>query len=620
MVSPTDGRRSVSSASTQTDDSLPDISTPIQPSKPTQPSVKPAPAYRFMDISPREEKSKRIAYAQALKEQIEEKKRLEDEKRRREKEEEELEERRYREQAQRMQKEYDCEQNLKLDMVIQVTLKIQYLLSILKNFQSNIENFTRISSQRQAQEELLRPRLAETDEEVKELKMRERLNRLRNGTDVNANAGRGVSIANLAAAHANRQHLQINGRAMDEALASVPSVNVLPEQDVEPAWDQDWSKYMQLEGVDLLREHRSQKERLQLPPVVDTASKLEQKTRWSREKSPVENGGYLPSSSGDAVRRTQAYREQAEAILRAPLDEEIISINPQEQRSAPQLPQRADTKRSAVSLPPPNRPKSPVLPALRTESRLRRNSKILDEKWQSLIYTRNRHRRRVHRREVVSGPPTPNVNRQPRANRQLPPGTSADAFVFPPRPPPNGRQDDRGYELLHEAGHRRGARPNGRVPPMADSPHNSHVQEPQTCTGVEKFPTLEGDSCTNVYRHLLPQLDQSSRGITWACRDFNKTPPNKLLHYTVYTIAAVAASTSRLNTPKPTPRASPRASPTPSSRPSRSQSRNPSRSPSRSPSIYLRPSPRPSPRSSPCRISPSPSPQPRPNHLTVDWR
>ncbi|BES94273.1 Scavenger receptor [Nesidiocoris tenuis] len=119
---------------------------------------------------------------------------------------------------------------------------------------------------------------------------------------------------------------------------------------------------------------------------------------------------------------------------------------------------------------------------------------------------------------------------------------------------------------------------------------------------------------------LVVGIVMAASGITWACRDFNKTPPNKLLHYTVYTIAAVAASTSRLNTPKPTPRASPRASPTPSSRPSRSQSRNPSRSPSRSPSIYLRPSPRPSPRSSPCRISPSPSPQPRPNHLTVDWR
>uniref|UniRef100_A0A0A9X4N1 Protein croquemort n=1 Tax=Lygus hesperus TaxID=30085 RepID=A0A0A9X4N1_LYGHE len=94
---------------------------------------------------------------------------------------------------------------------------------------------------------------------------------------------------------------------------------------------------------------------------------------------------------------------------------------------------------------------------------------------------------------------------------------------------------------------------------------------------------------------LVVGLVMAATGITWACVSFNKTPPNKLIHYTV---SLAVAAASRANTPRPTPKPSPRPSP--------------------APSIYLRPSPRPSPRSSP-GPSPCPSPKPSSTNLTVDW-
>uniref|UniRef100_A0A0K8STL4 Uncharacterized protein n=2 Tax=Lygus hesperus TaxID=30085 RepID=A0A0K8STL4_LYGHE len=356
MVSTPNGRRSVSSASTQTDDPQPEVESPVQaisPSKMSSPRD-------FVDSSPREkllsdlygyransdlaqeEKIKRIAYAQALQEQIKEKKRLEEERKQREREEEELEERRYREQAVRIQKEYDHERNLKLDFVIQ----------------------------RQAQEEMLRKRLAEMNLEAKDLKRRERLSRLSNERRDHSPEGSVSNLPNLASAYSALQAHENGGRLLDRELTGATSASVLPEQLPEGDFEEDWSKITQLEGVDLLREHRSQKERLQLPPVVDPTTKVSIERRKSRSSEKPQPNGYIPSSVNDTMRRTQNYRQQAEAILRAPLDEEIHHSDA-----------TGAAQRSAVSLPAPQRSRSPVLPAVRTGSMLKRNSRILDDKW-----------------------------------------------------------------------------------------------------------------------------------------------------------------------------------------------------------------------------------------------
>ncbi|KAF6210651.1 hypothetical protein GE061_013758 [Apolygus lucorum] len=352
MVSPSNGRRSVSSASTQTDDPQPEVGSPVRAISPNKISF----PRDFVDVSPREkllsdlygyrpngdvaqeEKIKRIAYAQALQEQIKEKKRLEEERKKREREEEELEERRYREQAERIQKEYDLERNLKLDYVIQ----------------------------RQVQEEVLRKRLAEMNMEAKDLKRRERLSRLSNERD-HSPEGSIHNLPSLASAYSGLQAHENGVRFLDREMAGATSAAVLPEQLPEADFEEDWSKISRLEGVDLLREHRSQKERLQLPPVVDPSAKIERRRARPTEKPQV--NGYVPSSFNDSTRRAQNYRQQAEAILRAPLDDEILHSE-----GVPQ--------RSAVSLPPPQRTRSPVLPAVRTGSILKRNSRILDDKWQ----------------------------------------------------------------------------------------------------------------------------------------------------------------------------------------------------------------------------------------------
>ncbi|XP_014253924.1 stress response protein NST1-like isoform X2 [Cimex lectularius] len=313
-----------------------------------------------------EHRRKQVEYAEALRQQIEEKKKIVDEQKQREREDEEMIDKMVQEQSRRQELEYVKEQNQKLDWI----------------------------QQRQAQEEVLRRKLLEMSLEAKELKRQEKLRRIQGERRVTVAPPKQTQQNAAQRQYSHRPLVSNKPTAQEEAdkdlrefderpVMPVKKLNAksLPEKLPKPGWDEIPEKYTEnLQGVDLLREYRSQKERMQLPPQVDRASAhplIVEHRNSSQDNLQAQEEGYVPSVISDETRRSKSvtsYRRQAEELLSAPLEPMIKLPTPSE---------RFSSERSPVS---PTlmegRPPSPVLPAVRSESVLKHNSKILDDKWQ----------------------------------------------------------------------------------------------------------------------------------------------------------------------------------------------------------------------------------------------
>ncbi|XP_014278523.1 calponin homology domain-containing protein DDB_G0272472 isoform X2 [Halyomorpha halys] len=260
---------------------------------------------------------RQAAYARALQEQIDEKKRLEEERRRKEREEDELIEQKIRMDQEKMQSEVSNEQKKKQDWM----------------------------AQRQSQEEILSRKMLEMKFEAQELRKKQRTKK-QSPESVREIREPPVNIPMTTSSEPSQYRNVKPQTTLSEPLRSSRDLQEnkiripkLPENrfsliDRAPLLDADRQNVLSSCGLSLSPNPPKERSRPMMAPVYDIESKIRD-------------------------------RERAEELLRAPLDFRI---------DKPLSPTNTNGKTNG-------RASSPPIPALRTRDIINNNTKVLEQKW-----------------------------------------------------------------------------------------------------------------------------------------------------------------------------------------------------------------------------------------------